>query len=481
MKRCIPYCIAAIPLLATMAAQAQWSAVAPGIDYRVYHLDGPTEAYVARADRRQKNWTIDTAIGQGRARDGCETVPDMARRYDESVDFDGNLHDLKVTINGDYFNMKTCIPPSGQIRGGWFVRRFSDYSGGSGFVWTSERETFLGGDVRNTRKFQEVRFKDGAVMKLCGLNATRNADELVLYTPHWAERTHATADGVEVVVQVPRPVGAVAPAGGTIVDIRRNQESSWLPFEHVVLSAHGSAASQLIEHARRGDPIRFMLGIEDYGVDTIKPREWGTPMASLGGHFYCVIDGKVPAHRWEPKGKPGAVNRHPRTAVAFNDRYVYFVVVDGRSERSVGMTITELGRFCADHLDAAYAIAQDGGGSSTMWIDGEVRNVPSDGRLRPVANGYYMATVDRPKPADGCQAQEKPQTRTKSSLRLGPGTQYAPRDEIAPGTAVTIIPHRLNGVHAKGTHWWYCRAGDVEGWLAESDLGMSDRASTGQP
>jgi MYXO-CTERM domain-containing protein len=81
--------------------------------------------------------------------------------------------------------------------------------------------------------------------------------------------------------------------------------------------------------------------------------------------------------------------RHPRTAVGLDHtgRTLYKVVVDGRWPGvSRGMTRTELARLMID-LGAHRAINLDGGGSSTMFIEGlGVVNRPSDGTERVVSN-----------------------------------------------------------------------------------------------
>lgn len=457
-------------------ASGQWRSVAPGIEYREFHIEGPTEACVARADRTRKHWTIDTCIGQGMLKSGRETVSGLAERYDESVNFRGERYDVKVAINGDYFSFKTDQPPSGQIIGGWFVKRFMEYSGGSGFVWRADRRCFLGGNVRNGKKLQRVVFSDSTEMAISKMNAVRGPDELVLYTPHYADRTHTSDDGVEVVVRVSEPVGVDVqsrPAKGTVVEVRKGAASTTLPFDHVVLSGQGGAAAKLSQHAKVGQDVRIELRVKDYGVNdlNLKPGEWPSAYASIGGHFYCVTEGRVPADRWEAKGKPGAINRHPRTAVSFNDHYVHFIVVDGRSKKSIGMTVTELGRFCADHLEAEYAIAQDGGGSSTMWLDGKVMNVPSDGKQRPVANGYMMAMVHEPERSKSFLPGVRVRAKQDAALRLGPGTNFAAAGRIPSGQSSVIIEHRLNGIRAKGTHWWHCRSpADDEGWVSEDKL-----------
>jgi hypothetical protein len=453
--------------------QAQWRSVDAGIEYQKFALDGPVNAYVARADRQKKNWTIDTCIGKGTLRSGRETVSEMAERYDGSFNLIGEYFDVKVAINGDYFSFKTDQPPSGQIMSGWFVKRFLEYSGGSGFVWTFDRQAYLGGNVRNSKKFQKVIFADAQEMKILNINAPRGKHELVLYTPQYADKTYTSPDGVEVVVQVDHPLGLAAKSGpttGRVVDIRQNADPTLLPFDNVVLSGHGSAGKKLLDRAKVGQKLRFDLGLKDYGVNELSPRNWRNVRASIGGHFYCVMGGKVPAERWERKGKPGAINRHPRTAVAFNDRYIYFIVVDGRSKESAGMTITELGNFCVEYLGASYTIAQDGGGSSTMWVDGKVMNVPSDGQQRRVVNGYMMVLICDSKKSTTLSKGDRFQTKVKKQLRLGPGTNYGIVTNIAAGQRGEIIEHRLNGIYAKKKYWWKCRVGESEGWFSGDRL-----------
>lgn len=94
---------------------------------------------------------------------------------------------------------------------------------------------------------------------------------------------------------------------------------------------------------------------------------------------------------------------HPRTAIGVNrnGRWLYLVVVDGRQPfYSAGATFQELAQLLKD-LGANFAMALDGGGSSTMVIEGEngepvILNSPIDnyipGRERPVANHFGIYT-----------------------------------------------------------------------------------------
>ncbi|MBW9093340.1 phosphodiester glycosidase family protein [Microbacterium jejuense] len=82
----------------------------------------------------------------------------------------------------------------------------------------------------------------------------------------------------------------------------------------------------------------------------------------------------------------------PRTAVGvIDENHLVFVVVDGRqSGYSAGVTLTELADIMID-LGATTAYNLDGGGSSTMYFNGEVVNQPSNGGERGTSDILYIA------------------------------------------------------------------------------------------
>jgi hypothetical protein len=105
----------------------------------------------------------------------------------------------------------------------------------------------------------------------------------------------------------------------------------------------------------------------------------------VSGRPQVLVAGEVPSsfscstHYCDP---------NPRTGFGFSRdrRTLFLVVVDGRSDVSVGVTTKGLGDIFAS-LGAWDATNLDGGGSSTMWLAGKgVVNVPSDGSERVVAN-----------------------------------------------------------------------------------------------
>lgn len=93
-------------------------------------------------------------------------------------------------------------------------------------------------------------------------------------------------------------------------------------------------------------------------------------------------------------------NRHPRTAIALTgDDKLLLLVVDGRNKSSHGMNLHELSSILR-WLGAKEAMNLDGGGSSTLYIEGATENgvvsYTSDNKLfdhegeRAVANIIYL-------------------------------------------------------------------------------------------
>lgn len=87
-----------------------------------------------------------------------------------------------------------------------------------------------------------------------------------------------------------------------------------------------------------------------------------------------VMEGTVCVDEDTEVGK--ATSSNPRTAIAMVDELHYLMVVsDGRTSRSEGLSLYQLAGFLRD-LGAEIAYNLDGGGSSTLWFNGQVINEP---------------------------------------------------------------------------------------------------------
>lgn len=93
-----------------------------------------------------------------------------------------------------------------------------------------------------------------------------------------------------------------------------------------------------------------------------------------------VLDGDISVTESDEVGKAKASN--PRTAIGIvDDLHYMFVVSDGRTDESKGLTLYQLARFM-EELGVETAYNLDGGGSSTMYFNGAVINNPTSSGKR---------------------------------------------------------------------------------------------------
>jgi len=133
------------------------------------------------------------------------------------------------------------------------------------------------------------------------------------------------------------------------------------------------------------------LAIDNQGNPSIISKERTidatTIREAVGGYHWLIRD--------SARVTQGDPSIEPRTAVGVTkNKMVYFVVVDGRlASYSNGMSFADLSNVYAA-LGVKDAINLDGGGSTTFAVkDGstwKVRNRPSDGTQRTVANAWLV-------------------------------------------------------------------------------------------
>ena len=501
-----------------------WRLVATGIEYQKFQLPDPNDVFVVRMDRSNPMVTLESSIGQGKLSEGRETVSSMYARYDQTLSFWGGSsnpptwgmrNQVIVAINGSYFDLNTGIPWSGQVQSGWYAKRYDDLGGGSGFAWMLDRSAIIGDCVFHRPEKQLISYPiTRHSQQITRVNTPRGENELVLYTPQYNSRTGTDNSGTEVVVEMTRPTMILpepAYTSGIVRQIHRGEGNSLIPFNSIVLSAHGNASYILEENVHIGDEIRISQEITSYQGDCITPYplSWTKTYASISGAYFFLKDGQILDY-----DDPGATNRHPRTAILYNDQYIFYLVVNGRDPgHSVGMSIHELAVFGRDTLGATWGVSQDGGGSSTMVVNGQVVNksncevytpeaIPSpyaayfplifqdingsetgssntseDSNSSPcneraVANGMLMVIAQPGVYSTSFVPGSFVTTLVDTDLRLGPGTNYdsfttIPKD--TPGNIMDQI-NGLNGVLAKSNYWWYVNFGGVVGWVPEGAL-----------
>ncbi len=452
-------------------AEAPWHPVGEGIDYRVHRLADPNVVHVARLARARPEAIIDSSLPRGRLTGERETVGAQARRQQDAINSWGGdwgeRNEVVVAINGDWSRLDSGLMHGGQMHAGWLAKGLHCEFGGAHFAWTRDRVPFIGGRLELAGEQIMLDFGDGE-LAVDGLNRARGTGEIILYTPPYGENTRSEGDGVEVRVELAQPLAAHPPPAamrGRVVGLPERGVSTPIRFDEVVVSASGARAAELLALARPGREVGISIRLS---AGEAEPLDWSRVYSGIGGGRVLVAGGLALDHR-DDRVYAG---RHPRTAVAFNDDYVFFVVCDGRSDASRGMSAMELSCFLIDELGATEALNLDGGGSSTMLVRGEVVNRPSDGRERAVGNGLMMINRRPPSWSARFSAGQTGRLAGQARVRRGPGENYGSLAEAAGGSPFTILPHRLNGIAAHGRHWWKAAVGGTAGWIAEPELEM---------
>ncbi len=501
-----------------------WTVLAAGVDYREYSLPGPVRAYVARMAIQDDpadpiDVTLESAIGRGYL-GGLETVRGMAARYEDAIDFWGsnwgNRSDILVAVNGSYFG-GADTPENGMVQSGWYAKRFEDLNGGSGLVWTLSRQVFIDDCIvhRVIKQILRIDGDSGSGFLISGINTARSNDDIILYTPQYGLRTPDQTTGVEIVVRLTRPLlilpySAGNPASavvGTVDEIRESSGSTLIHFDELVLSVGEAQRESLLAALSIGSTLRFNQEITSLSRNCSSSANlpWTKAYTSLGAALHLLANGVA----YPPASD---ATYAPRTALAYDANYLYLIVVDGRQpDYSVGMTFQELATFIRDTLGARDAVAQDGGGSSTMVVNGQVVNRPSDmcyfmflpyiassggsqafspkpvlpleekfepaarlqsGCERRVANAVMIARVlPKEYSTTSFTGSELIFTTSATVLRTGPGTNYPGFASVPAGNyGILLDDPDFNGIRAKGTFWWKVSIAGNNGWIDEKSI-----------
>ena len=290
-----------------------------------------------------------------------EIVPDIAVR-----------HRALAAINAGFFLLPSGDPAGIYKLGGQLVSDTKRPRGAVGILRgtdpTGVPRLIYGRVAATVRLRLPRRARPDAIVEIAGVDTTRQRGRLMLFTPAYYQHTDTPPTGLEWVVQG-RPLritsGPLA-AGKTPI-----------PRDGYVLSFGGQQPPAALQSLRIGAPVE---------LDTIytaiegSDRDWARADAIVGGAGLLLHDGRlVTDWKMEQFTPTFAEMRHPRTLIGTHaDGAVWLVTVDGRQPGlSAGMSLAEL-RALARRLGLRHALNLDGGGSTTMWVDGKIVNSPSD-------------------------------------------------------------------------------------------------------
>ncbi len=323
----------------------------------------PWTINVLKVDLTDPYLEIETANAHDLLSGGGERTSSMAARHDAPG------HRVVGGVNGDFYS-GGARPIGIQILDGEILQRP-----------VADRPA-LGFDVEDRPMMDFVALSGELILldttvSINGVNAERGTDQLILYNPFFGSTTNTNEFGIELRV---RPLdGWLANDTLRLVveDTASGTGSMSIPDGSAVLSGHGAAAPVLDSRVEVGDTLRTHLGVRP-GLARLKEM--------VGGGPFLVRDG---ASSVGPRGDGS--DRHPRTAAGFSadSTTLYLITVDGRQSTSVGMTLPELAYFMT-RIGVHTGMNLDGGGSTTMLVNGQVTNSPSDGNERSIANSLLV-------------------------------------------------------------------------------------------
>jgi Phosphodiester glycosidase len=316
-----------------------------------------------------------------RARGGAvrrQTVPAMQRRLSPRA--------TTVGVNGDFFNLETGHPTGLFLRDGVIAARPNPARSALAMALDGRLLVDLFGFDATWQAGA------GSPRRIRYLNQrVPNLSRAGLFTRAWGAATPRAYGSVELVLEGFPPARLGADLTGTVAAVERNGRTP-IPSGGAVLQARGDKRRALLAQGAIGAPVTVRLEVPELPAGTLE---------GLGGGPALVRDGRILAQAGQGFSAGHYAARHPRTAVGqlANGRLL-FVVVDGRSGRSYGLTTHALARLMADR-GAVTAMSLDGGGSSTLAFEGRVLNSPSDGGPRRVANGLFLHYYGIYAPATG--------------------------------------------------------------------------------
>lgn len=212
----------------------------------------------------------------------------------------------------------------------------------------------------------EIRIKKN-VFVFTGINRERKKDDLILFDSDFHRTTLTDQNGVEIMIQA-----------GKVVNILNNRGNSQIPQNGFVLSASGDERERLLQTLKVGTKVKISTPIINLCSEKGNGAVCFTEDATNGA-VRLIKDGKIEI-TWEQENqsKSFVETKHPRTAVAkLKDGKFLMVTIDGRSETSGGIGLQNLAEILLE-MGATDAMNLDGGGSTTMFLDGKVVNKPSD-------------------------------------------------------------------------------------------------------
>jgi hypothetical protein len=362
--------VSSLCVLCGKTSAQDFRTVHPGVEYALVHYklgSDPVKINLLRLDLRKVRLDVHHAFDKAI---GVEPTSAIATR-----------HGAVAAINAGFFRLDRS-PFAGDAAGILVI---------DGELWSESHNDRIAMWIRNRKDRTDVRFdhlvtevsvshfSDGGEL-VSGINRERKASEIVVYTPQFGPSTMTDQLGAEIqfgdCVSGTKCVVRVTESGGNSPIPRGGFVVSFGPQRRADVGRLRRSIGMVMKESRTDAELNIRVFVLNERI----PFRLETTDDITNGVARLIRLGKIDI-TWEQEkaGKSFVETRHPRTAVAkLKDGKFLMVTVDGRQPGvSVGMNLSELADYLLS-LGAIDAMNLDGGGSTTMFLDGRVVNTPSD-------------------------------------------------------------------------------------------------------
>lgn len=354
--------------------------IAPGVTYETFSIPGPNQVFVLRVERDRPEYSLHLGWPQGRKNFSIrQKTSEIYAIYDQPPAFD-----VIAAVNGSFTGdaIPEVVGPhasAGEMQEMPDATRLWET-----LLMLSNREPRIVDDIAHLSG--TLRFANGSKTTLHRYNRRDyQADAITAYTATWGATTGTSNQGIEVVLtDVSYPMRGEKELIGTVAAIHTGAASTnnAIPAGGMVVHARGAPVATITQRVQVGDLLRmsFRTSANDYNnVDF-----------AITGAGWILKDGAACASCWT-QWADSFTGINPRTMIGWNSTHLMIVCVDGRQAGySVGMTFQQMADLMLS-LGATDCLNIDGGGSTTMVIDGQVVNSPSDAEgERPRNNAVLL-------------------------------------------------------------------------------------------
>jgi hypothetical protein len=398
------------------SAEFNWRDGGPGLAMTIVTNSGPVIYTVVRVELShfEKDLSLTTTLASN-------TVVGLQTLSGQIALLPKELGTPVAAMNADFFLVNGAA--KGDPRGLQILRgeMVSTPSGPAAF-WQDTKGKLRGEQVKSKLTIAWP----GGGTNFAGLNEQLGKHALVLFTPRMGQpyeyvpssnRNTAGRGRVSGDSDTPQP-GPIRPPGGREWTLEYAGSGPWLPLRVGQVYQARTVASS--DGFTRVPPDKMLISIGSNLIAKLPALTNGTPVTitvatepdlsgvqtGLGTGPMLVRDGKP--HELAARSSE---QLHPRSALGWNDQYLFLAVADGRLPGvSVGIRLSFMTDFMIT-LGCREAINMDGGLSTMLMLNGAIINQPSNGRTgrtvqstpgreREIANAIVILRKRAPEPDD---------------------------------------------------------------------------------